>query len=390
MNLPLPIETRKYFENVKNRILKMDNLGLLFNKYFYNWTNDWQINEEQNKIFRTDIEKIKFHKTIEYLKAIGTRQRTILNNLQASQWHVQSFEATTDSRLIIGLGGTSVIETGMTLHPLYGFPYLPGSGLKGLARAYAEVAVEPKPSGDDLREIFGSEDKDPHNVANNRQGNVFFMDGLPTQFPKLELDIMNPHYGKYYQKEKDSKGNPIPPADYLDPVPVTFLAVAAGEKFSFAVYSRNKDLAAKAKAWLIGGLTELGAGGKTNVGYGYFKGFSNIVIETQADESEKPKKPNADLQNKVKSIKNNQTFIEFINGIKNNEIESLKGISFKDKESVINIGLVSDLESVDASNEIKIIIAQKMLEVISPNKKWDEKKQEKFKKLKLIAGADNE
>jgi len=91
---------------------------------------------------------------------------------------------------------------------LYGFPYLPGSGLKGLAIAYAEIAIEPKPSGEDLREIFGSEDKEPRHAANNRQGKVFFMDGIPTTFPQLDLDIMNPHYGDYYQKKKDNKGNP--------------------------------------------------------------------------------------------------------------------------------------------------------------------------------------
>jgi CRISPR/Cas system CMR subunit Cmr6 (Cas7 group RAMP superfamily) len=32
------------------------------------------------------------------------------------------------------------------------------------------------------------------------------MDGLPTTFPKLDLDIMNPHYSDYYSGKKDSKG----------------------------------------------------------------------------------------------------------------------------------------------------------------------------------------
>src|SRR3989338_6106286 len=238
MNIPLPKETINYIGNDKSRVMQISNLGLLFNKFFYCWTNDWQSNEEQNKIFRKDIEdkiaKIKLSKDNDYL-------------INAFNSHVESFNAITDSRLIIGLGGTSVIETGMTLHPLYGFPYLPGSGLKGLARAYAEIGAGA--AKDELLEIFGSEDKAQHS-PDNRQGKVFFMDGLPTQFPKLELDIMNPHYGEYYRGEK-------PPADYLNPVPVTFLAVAAEQKFSFAVYSRDKNLAEKVRAWLIGGFTEL-------------------------------------------------------------------------------------------------------------------------------------
>lgn len=384
MNLPLPLETREYLGNDKNRIFKISNLYLLFNKYVFSWQNGWQMEEKNSKEFRDAVSKKTFAK--EYIANILKRQEAMIQSLNNSGWHVESFTATTDSRLIIGLGGTSVIETGMTLHPLYGFPYLPGSGLKGLARAYAEISGEA--SKDDLREIFGSEDKAQH-LESNRQGKVFFMDGLPTQFPKLELDIMNPHYGDYYSGKKDLQGNSIPPADYLNPVPVTFLAVKAREKFSFAVYSRDKDCVEKAKAWLIGGLTELGAGGKTNVGYGYFKDFSNVVIEMQADKSEKPKEIIVDMQSRVKSIKNNQTFGDFLKGIKEDEIESLKDISFKGMESVINIGLIGVLESIEASVEIKKIIAQKMLEVCKePNKKYMEK-IEKYKKLKAIAGGND-
>jgi len=266
MKPPLPAETRDYFGNDKNRLLKISNLGLLFNKYVYSWQDGWQMEEKNSKEFRDDISKIQCDK--KYVLSVYNRQKAIIDGMQSSGWHVEYFNATTDSRLIIGLGGTSVIETGMTLHPLYGFPYLPGSGLKGVARAYAEIAEDFQDEETKkklLHEIFGSDDKDPREaVEDNRQGKVFFMDGMPVTFPKLELDIMNPHYGDYYQDNK-------PPADYLNPVPVTFLTVAPEQKFSFTVISRNKGLAEKAKSWIMGGLTNLGAGGKTNVGYGYFK-----------------------------------------------------------------------------------------------------------------------
>lgn len=384
MNLPLPKETRDYFGSDKNRLLKISNLGLLFSKYFYCWPPNWQTNEEQNKVFRKDIEGITSKpKDSDYVQALTIRQRAVSESLKASNWHVESFQATTDSRLIIGLGGTSVIETGMTLHPLYGFPYLPGSGLKGLARAYAEIGCDA--SKEELLEIFGSEDKAQHS-ANNRQGKVFFMDGLPTSFPKLDLDIMNPHYGDYYSGKKDSKGNPIPPADYLNPVPVTFLAVAAGQPFSFAVFSRDKNLAEKAKAWLIGGLTDLGAGGKTNVGYGYF-----TIDETTKQPAKGLPAPAAPIDDnslsaRIKKIKNQQTFTEFIKGIKDNENEELKSISFKGMEPVINIGLFEVFESAEAPAEVKKIIAQKMLEICKePDKKYAGK-HEKYKKLQAIAG----
>jgi CRISPR-associated protein Cmr6 len=43
----------------------------------------------------------------------------------------------TQSRLSLGFGNTTPLETGLTLHRLYGLPYLPGSALKGICRAWA-------------------------------------------------------------------------------------------------------------------------------------------------------------------------------------------------------------------------------------------------------------
>ncbi|MCL0072257.1 type III-B CRISPR module RAMP protein Cmr6, partial [Thermodesulfovibrionales bacterium] len=251
VKIPYKLPFRKDILLADNRqqlIKQFSNLGLLYNKYPLIWTEK----DNSNKAFQTEFkhlndkrkkEKINLkHQFLteiisgfdkieseKCLKELNMRQQAIMQGLQNCNWQVESMEMVTDTRLILGLGGTSVTETGITLHPLYGFPYLPASGLKGLARAYAEIADNaPR---DELLAIFGSESKDPAHTANNRQGKVFFMDGLPTKFPKLDLDIMNPHFGEYYQGDK-------PPADYLNPVPVTFLAVAPGQKFSFGIHSR--------------------------------------------------------------------------------------------------------------------------------------------------------
>lgn len=390
MNLPLPKETRDYFGNDKNRVLKISNLGLLFNKYVSAWSDDWMSEEKRGKEkvnlkaeFLDKIEKESFYikQSKDAVDSIYKRQLSMIQGLKSSDWHVESFNATTDSRLIIGIGGTSVIETGMTLHPLYGFPYLPGSSLKGLARAYAEIAEVA--SKEELHVIFGSDNKNPHLASENIQGRVFFMDGLPTSFPKLDIDIMNPHYSEYYQGNK-------PPADYLNPVPVTFLAIATGQPFSFCLYSRHKELVTKAKEWLIGGLTQVGAGGKTNVGYGYFKISEQQAVEPakepeQLVKSVVPKKDDH-LLAKLKSVKNAETFAAFIRQLGTEDIDALNAVSFKGMESVINIGLVSTLEATEVSQEIKQIIAKKILEVCKkPDKKYAEK-LEKYKKLLSMAG----
>lgn len=256
VNLPLPKDTKEFLTH--SRLQKVSNFGLLFNKYTYGWTKNWELGKNKKKFLE---EMLSFQFQTAILEAYKKRQQALVENFKKNGYELKTFDLTTEYRLILGLGGTSVLETGITLHPLYGFPYLPASGLKGLARFYAEIIESA--SKDKLSEIFGSEDKDKV-LKTNREGKVVFLDGLPVTFPKIEVDIMNPHYGDYYQ---DSK----PPADYLSPNPITFLAVAPGQTFSFALFSREKSLAEKAEEWLRSGLSDLGAGGKTNAGYGYFK-----------------------------------------------------------------------------------------------------------------------
>jgi len=52
------------------------------------------------------------------------------------------FDVSLDWRIVIGLGGESVLETDITLHHLYGIPFIPGSALKGLTRAYVTGEIE--------------------------------------------------------------------------------------------------------------------------------------------------------------------------------------------------------------------------------------------------------
>lgn len=273
MNIPLPKDT---VETLNSNMSIVSNFGLLFDKYVFAWTTEWKM-ENQKKDFLKNLQNAASSNIFKKNYSIPyNRQKRICDSLKESGWFVESFDLKTKTRLIIGLGGTNVLETGMTLHPLYGFPYIPASGLKGLSRAYAEISGTL--SHEEIREIFGSEDKDPRNVKNNRQGKVMFMDGLPNQFPKLDIDIMNPHYADYYQGKTDSSDNLIPPGDYFNPLPIFFITVAAGQAFSFALTSRDQVYIQKAKDCLIGGLTQLGAGGKTNVGYGYFQSASSQSV----------------------------------------------------------------------------------------------------------------
>jgi CRISPR-associated protein Cmr6 len=121
--------------------------------------------------------------------------------------------------------------------------------------------VECKNENDPLfAKVFGKSPPDAE------AGQVIFFDAIPANSAslKLELDVMNPHYGPYYQGAQ-------PPADYHNPVPVFFLTIGLGSEFLFAVASQNADLATKAKEWLKKALEEMGVGAKTVAGYGLWK-----------------------------------------------------------------------------------------------------------------------
>jgi CRISPR-associated protein Cmr6 len=188
---------------------------------------------------------------------------------------------TTIWRLAAHLSRATSIENGsICLHPIYGFPYLPGTGLKGLAHAWA-VLCDPQLK-DERQRIFGC---GPGGLADtlalsraasgvtghDNCGSVIFLEAWPTGRVTLEVDIVNNHHKEYY----GSSGQ-TPPGDWESPNPVYFLTVPANTMFQFGVAARSagphaaNDLA-QAKEWLAKGLRELGAGAKTAAGYGYFR-----------------------------------------------------------------------------------------------------------------------
>jgi CRISPR type III-B/RAMP module RAMP protein Cmr6 len=180
----------------------------------------------------------------------------------------------TKGRLVIGLGGENVLETGITLHHTYGTPLIPGTALKGLASHYCDQVWgrrdkcqgfkrwrKGEPGGDHHKTIFGTTDD---------SGHIIFHDAWitpETLVKSLQPDVMTPHHGDYYS---DESGN-IPPTDFDDPNPVTFLSVVG--TFHIAVScdvpgTEGQKWAKLAFDLLTEALMEWGIGGKTNAGYG--------------------------------------------------------------------------------------------------------------------------
>ena len=187
------------------------------------------------------------------------------------------FHAAADWRMVIGLGGETVLETDITLHHLYGTPFIPGSALKGLTRAYAAGEIYPSTDIDKdhkiVKQIFGTQEK---------AGTVIFFDAMPVDGQAtFALDIMNPHYPDYY-------GGSKPPTNDQNPIPVTFLTVT-DTAFVFAIAPRNpkndqhKADTEQAREWLQAALEKYGVGGKTSAGYGVMKLVNTPVGEERVD-----------------------------------------------------------------------------------------------------------
>ena len=236
---------------------------------------------------------------------------------------------TARSRIALHLSRAGGLENAnCCLHPVYGFAYLPGSGLKGLAHAYAahlwgsgQVSETQKPDyAKEIEDIFGwapnsqrkeKADFDPRSgrakerhdeegqVIDACRGQVVFHDAFGLnkndEPPELEVDVLTCHYPNYYMKGES-------PGDWQSPVPVTFLTIAAGTTFRFRVAPAHSGVPPErveaAKRLLLGGLYWLGAGAKTAAGYGAFNSEYEIpeAVKLALVQAEKDKKMKAAAQ----------------------------------------------------------------------------------------------
>jgi CRISPR-associated protein Cmr6 len=279
----IPKDTKKILSDFKN----VDNFNLKFNKLA-------RFEKNKFKFFETDRRGVKYQ-----IKA--NFSDNFINNV-ARQYYGSikrlNLEFSEDLvlkpewRMAIGLGNESVYETSMTLHHIYGIPYIPGSAIKGVVRSHIITELFGVDENDSLDlknaenkalqdqgfcDIFGCPQKSFYNES--RQGKLIFFDAFPQSDPQMKPDVMNPHYGPYYS---DPSVN-TPPADYHNPKPIFFLTVIDTE-FRFIIGIKEKDNNTiqqgefkdkypleTAYECMEKALREHGIGAKTSAGYGYLE-----------------------------------------------------------------------------------------------------------------------
>jgi CRISPR/Cas system CMR subunit Cmr6 (Cas7 group RAMP superfamily) len=171
--------------------------------------------------------------------------------------NVRTLELEVRGALVTGTGAGGVRDVGIELHTTYGWPILPGSSLKGVAREYARQTGHPN-----LEAIFGSapeaEDQTP--------GSVAFFDALPWRHGiEVVVHSMTPHT-RGYRSDPPASG-PIPPGESISPVPIAFLALQRGR---FVAQLAGPEPYVEIAADLLEkAVDDLGVGAKTASGYGY-------------------------------------------------------------------------------------------------------------------------
>ena len=102
--------------------------------------------DSKGKITNQELHPDKFKfEGISFAK-IEQEQEKIVKSITSSHYYID-FEP--DWRFIIGLGGASVYDTGITLHHTYGIPYIPATSIKGTVRSWRILEPDFKKTGED-------------------------------------------------------------------------------------------------------------------------------------------------------------------------------------------------------------------------------------------------
>ena len=284
--IPVPLNLAEHLRSTPADYYQ-GNPSLFFDRAFAGYTPEWDGFQKEDSETKTKEGKKEFldHFVQMYAQNPACQTKTLDKLTRRRQSTFQSLNIKplywkNETRLVLGLGLPHPTETGFLFDRLTGLPYLPGSSLKGLARAAAvavqrgelEVPLERKEYWEkNFDRLFGPSDT----ATASRKGELLFHDSFPTTPPSLVVDILNPHYTSHFDDLTK------PPADWHNPIPVYFLAIEPGCTFQLFVgfrslkegYRLSDTVETRQQINALLGLAfdYLGAGAKTSSGYGFLQ-----------------------------------------------------------------------------------------------------------------------
>ena len=266
-------------QDLVERLLNHNNVhpGLIFERYFKCWGIDNKKDIVINKPVLPALKEFcdKFNSlrnqswSQQLLEQIHQRQEGILKGGNG-----RKLECRMTGSMAIGLGNDHPTENGFLFDRICGVPYLPGTAIKGLCRAWAATCGKEH----HVIDMFGSENEPL------TRGEVILLSAYPATWPALDVDcICNHHfdyYGTAFTKRGYLKGDYPTPMDVEYPVPIFHLAVKEGTNFIFRIIPINKnslDILERAEALLAEALQYSGIGARTAVGFGTMEPTKNVA-----------------------------------------------------------------------------------------------------------------
>lgn len=261
-----PIDTKEAF----NRANKNEIAHLWYHVHYDQYTFD-ERNRKAKYVPKKKLDPIPVRRELVKMAENSAQQRKSALADLSNYYYIRQLKARPIARIIHGLGGGHVRETSLTLHPVYGVPYIPATSLKGVVRNWfiqafcdgdeKQLALHPKGAL-----VFGTQEQ---------RGMVQFHDIFLTNHLTIEPDVLTVHFGDYYSGRKAA-------TDDQRTNPVTFLTVTVSDVDIFITASKygetsSEELLKEAAGWTAQALSELGIGSKTSSGYGYFTNIEDVT-----------------------------------------------------------------------------------------------------------------
>jgi len=220
----------KYVQIKDNR-----NFGLAWDKFPVATKDGFKILDAARKNLVHGKLELDNKEQNEFLNALQLMHCRRINQLSQTN-NFKQMNIQTKWRMVVGMGEANVYENDMTMHQPFGFPYIPGSALKGRIRS---ATIKLYFGGDEdlakkqkwFTDIFGLEKDDDGN-----KGEVRFLDTYPLNIPTIEADVIENENSEYYKSS-----GVTPPSGWDKPNPVFFITVSKTTYRMVFMVSKKKD-----------------------------------------------------------------------------------------------------------------------------------------------------
>jgi CRISPR-associated protein Cmr6 len=182
--------------------------------------------------------------------------------------HFHGWYGRLDDRMFMGLSTGGALETGVSTSHSYGMPLIPGSSVKGVARARAlQLGV----SAEYRAVLFGEDEDEAHDSGRLAgAGSLVWHDAWwcpDPQCPPFTEEVVTVHHQSYYRSEGEA-------TDFDSPVPNGQIAVQGSFYF---VIEGDPVWTVRAMELLRQALAAAGIGAKRAAGYGAMNENAQLV-----------------------------------------------------------------------------------------------------------------